>query len=97
MADGSLLTVQPGSSTFSNRHSILNHSFGPTKSFQHNLNNITSVDNFLLETKAYPYERLKQVNSNDLSTIQHNVEALSRINSSSKVYQDQNEFKGHLV
>ena len=113
LAEGSLLTVQP-----TNRHSILTRPFGATTSFQQNLNQISSVggnlDNFLLETRAFPYERLKQPNSlgNDSSSASNqsssNVATINstnqlnnihnfKTNSNCKLYQDVDEFKGHLV
>lgn len=109
LADGSILTVQQPT----NRHSILNRPFGATSSFQQNLNHISSVggnlDNFLLETRAFPYERLKQATDSSSSSNQSNVGATFnsnqqlnnihnfRANSSCKIYQDVDEFKGHLV
>lgn len=109
LADGSILTVQKPT----NRHSILNRPFGATSSFQQNLNHISSVggnlDNFLLETRAFPYERLKQATDSSSSSNQSNVGASInsnqqlnnihnfRANSSCKIYQDVDEFKGHLV
>ena len=84
---------------------------GTTSSFQQNLNNISQVggnlDNFLLETRAFPYERLKQANSstnadsssnqsNGSNQITNNIHNF-RTNSSFKIYQDVDEFKGHLV
>lgn len=111
LAEGSLLTVQSA-----NRHSILTRPFGATTSFQQNLNQISSVggnlDNFLLETRAFPYERLKQPNSNDSSSASNqsssNVATINstnqinnihnfKANSNCKIYQDVDEFKGHLV
>ena len=68
MAENLLLPSQHADLNYENRHNNLNQSFGSTK---------------LIESKSYPYERLKQLNSNELLKIQNGLH--------------QDMFKGHLV
>lgn len=69
-----------------------------SSSFHQNLNQMpTSVDNnYLMETRAFPYERLNQTNSGTESSNHNNIHTY-RANSNCKIYQDVDEFKGHLV
>ena len=72
-----------------------------SSSFHQNLNQIptTADNNYLMETRAFPYERLNQTNSGTESGnhINHNNIHTFRANSNCKIYQDLDEFKGHLV
>ncbi len=95
-----------------NRH-LGNRSFGVNQnmgnSYHMNLNQIngsTNGDNYQLETtRAFPYERLTQVTAEPTITINTNSNNSNknpnmtnyRGNSTCKIYQDLDEFKGHLV
>lgn len=81
----------------SNRLSFINRPFVPnSSSFNQNLNNLTESfsdnnnsinNNYLNETRGFPYDRLSQARLNTNSQMH---------NSTCKIYQDLDEFKGHL-
>ncbi len=88
-------TVKPltiRSSFNNNRLSYINRPFTTqSNSFHQNLNKLSSVgDNYLLETRAFPFDRNNQtrMSSNRLNNY--------KANSSCKIYQDLDEFKDHL-
>ena len=93
LADNAMSTAQINKTTSSftnNRNSVLNRPFGISNSFHQNLNNLG--DNYVSEARAFPYERLGQA-SIETSVPNQNY----RSNSSCKIYQDLDEYKGHLV
>ena len=82
-------------------------SFANSSSFHQNLNNISSFgDNYLVQTRAFPYDRMSQNRLTSISSKQqinmpisnsnNNTSFNNRANSSCKIYQDLDEFKGHL-
>ncbi len=114
LAEGSLLGGKHTSNMTSslmntgNRHSGARQ-FGTSNSnsLHQNLNQLSSIgDNYMMETRAFPYERLAQTNAGGLdassahihsSHLNNNHAHNYRTNSSCKIYQDLDEFKGHLV
>ena len=116
LAEGSLLGSKHVSNMTSslmntgNRHSGVRQ-FGTSNSnsLHQNLNQLSSIgDNYMMETRAFPYERLTQANGGggglDASSAHIHSSHLNnshahnyRTNSSCKIYQDLDEFKGHLV
>ncbi len=101
LAESSLLTVKANNNNNLNSSSLMNSASGRisvnrpsfsgatnTGSYHQNLNQMSSLsgDNYLMETRAFPYSNSNNNNINNLRT-----------NSTCKIYQDVDEFKGHLV
>jgi len=78
-----------------NRHLSSNRPFGGgynniNNSFNLNLGQVGSGDDYLMEARAFPYERLSHQGSGQSNQ-------MFKANSNCKIYQDLDEFKGHLV
>ena len=103
-SEGALLTVKPSNITSSiitssNQASRPFGSDNMRSSFHNNLNQLASNgENYLMETtRAFPYERLTQTHSGDGSVQINNNKNAFKGNPACKIYQDLDEFKGHLV
>jgi hypothetical protein len=93
-----------------NRLSFINRPFAVnSNSFHQNLNNLTASysdnnnnsinSNYLSETRGFPYDRLSQarLTSNRQLNSNNQLQSINqRTNSTCKIYQDLDEFKGHL-
>jgi hypothetical protein len=80
-----------------NRLSFVNRPIATSASFNQNLNSYSggAGDNYLIETQAFPYDHLSQ------QQLQQKRPQIGgginyRANSSCKIYQDLDEYKGHL-